>query len=73
MIISDIGMPLMDGIELRQCLLEPPKQSTIPFLFVSALAFQQEIDNELGIGADHFLTKPVDFGTFLSRIEACVS
>lgn len=70
-IISDISMPRMDGFELKQKLQMLPKHSPTPFLFVSALAFQQAIDKGLNIGADHFLTKPVDFDVLLRRIEAC--
>ena len=72
-IISDIGMPRMDGYRLRQWLQTCPRFSGTPFFFVSALAFQQAIDKGLSIGADEFLTKPVDFDALLSRIEACAA
>ena len=70
-IISDIGMPKMDGYQLRKRLQNCPLFRTTPFLFVSALAFQQAIDKGLSIGADHYLTKPVDFDVLLSTVEAC--
>lgn len=70
-IVSDIGMPGMDGFELKEKLQTLPKHSPTPFLFLSALAFQQAIDKGLDVGADHYLTKPVDFDDLLSRIEAC--
>ncbi|MGI9419658.1 MAG: response regulator transcription factor [Geminicoccaceae bacterium] len=70
-IISDIGMPRMDGFQLKQKLQTLPKFSPTPFLFVSALAFQQAMEKGLEIGADHFLTKPVNFDELLSRVEAC--
>jgi len=72
-IISDIGMPHMDGYQLRQRLQGCPRFSSTPFFFVSALAFQQAIDKGLSIGAHEFLTKPVDFDVLLSRIEACAA
>jgi DNA-binding response OmpR family regulator len=68
-IISDIGMPRMDGFQLKQKLQELPKHSPTPFLFVSALAFQQAVEKGISIGADQFMTKPVDFDELLSRIE----
>lgn len=70
-IISDIGMPRMDGFQLKKKLQALPKHSPTPFLFLSALAFQQAIDEGLNIGADHYFMKPVDFDDLLSRIEAC--
>ncbi len=72
-IISDIGMPRMDGYQLKQRLQTCPRFSDTPFLFLSALAFQQAIDKGLSIGADHYLTKPVDFDALLSRIEVCIA
>jgi DNA-binding response OmpR family regulator len=68
-IISDIGMPRMDGFQLKQKLQELPKHKPTPFLFLSALAFQQAIDRGISIGADDFMTKPVDFDDLLSKIE----
>lgn len=70
-IISDIGMPKMDGFELKQKLQTLPKHSPTPFLFLSALAFQQAIDKGADVGADHYFTKPVNFDDLLSRIDAC--
>lgn len=72
-IISDIGMPRMDGYQLKQKLQDLPRHSATPFLFVSALAYQQAIDKGLSVGADHYLTKPVDFDALLTRIEACAA
>ena len=72
-IISDIGMPRMNGFELKEKLQTLPDHRPTPFLFLSALAFQQAIDKGLAIGADHYLTKPVDFDDLLSRVKACAS
>ncbi len=72
-IVSDIGMPRMDGFELKEKLQTLPKHSPTPFLFLSALAFQQAIDKGVDVGADHYFTKPVDFDELLSRIESCVT
>jgi len=68
-IISDIGMPGMDGFQLKEKLQALPKYKPTPFLFLSALAFQNAAEKGITIGADHYLTKPVDFDDLLSRIE----
>ncbi len=69
LIISDVGMPRMDGFQLKQKLQELPNHSPTPFLFLSALAFQQAVERGMSVGADEFMTKPVDFEDLLSRIE----
>lgn len=70
-IISDISMPRMDGFELKRKLQDLPKHDPKPFLFLSALAYQQAQAKGMEVGADHFLTKPVDFDELLSRINDC--
>ncbi|MEZ5934819.1 MAG: response regulator [Alphaproteobacteria bacterium] len=72
-IISDVCMPVMDGYQLRQRLESCPRFRSTPFFFVSALAFQQAIDKGFSIGADAFLTKPVDYDVLLSRIKAAIA
>ncbi|MDH3663736.1 MAG: response regulator [Alphaproteobacteria bacterium] len=69
-IISDVGMPNMDGYQLWQRLQNCPRFSNKPFLFLSAFALQQAIDKGIGVGACDYLTKPVDFGVLRSRIDA---
>jgi len=68
-IISDIGLLRMDSYQLKQKLQDLPRYSATPFLFVSALAYLEATDKGLSIGADHYLTKPVNFDALLSRIE----
>jgi len=68
-IISDIGMPRMDGYQLRQKLKEMPKHGPTPFVFLSALAFQQAVDKGMNVGADDYMTKPVNFDDLLTKID----
>ena len=69
-IISDIGMPRMNGYQLRRRLQRCPRFSDTPFLFLSALPHSQAIDKGIDVDANEYLTKPVDFDTLLSRIDA---
>ena len=68
-IISDIGMPRMDGYELRRKLQECARFSKTPFMFVSAYPPQNAIVEGIDVGAIDYFTKPVDFGSLLARIE----
>ncbi|MGA0596514.1 response regulator [Enterovirga sp. CN4-39] len=62
LVISDIRMPRMTGFELLEKVAAAgPPVGDVPFVFLTALA---DRDNELAgrkLGADDYLTKPVDF------------
>lgn len=68
LIICDIDMPVMNGIEVLQSLKSNPKFSTIPFLIVSGGSDERatKIVKELEIGA--FLTKSLSVSDLLSKI-----
>lgn len=72
-IISDIGMPRMDGYELWKCVQGCPHLSEIPFLFLSAFPPQDADAEGIRIGAEDYFTKPVDFDDLLSRIDICTT
>ena len=71
LVLADINMPVMSGFELLEHLAESgPSFKNIPFMFLTALA---DRDNELAgwrLGADDYVTKPVDFDLLAARIAA---
>lgn len=67
-IVSDIQMPRMTGLELCQKLREAGIQT--PFLFLSALSQTDDKVTGLNVGADDYLAKPFDFSELKARIEA---
>jgi DNA-binding NarL/FixJ family response regulator len=71
LIISDILMPEMDGLELLgQVRSGTAELSAIPFLFLSALADRDRILTAYRAGVDDYLVKPVDMGVFLTQVDA---
>ena len=69
-IVSDIGMPRMDGLELRRHLQDCPRFINTPFFFVTALPYEAAIDEGIDIKTDAYLNKPVDLDVLLERISA---
>jgi DNA-binding response OmpR family regulator len=71
LILCDVGMPGMTGFDVLERLTEiAPRLGRIPFVFLTALA---ERDNELKgrrLGADDYVTKPIDFDRLSFIIEA---
>lgn len=60
LILLDIMMPKMDGLEVCRHLKSDPKLSKIPIVLLSARAQDMDIREGLEIGADAYLTKPFD-------------
>jgi len=60
LIISDILMPEIDGYEFLEKISSNPNWNTIPFIFLSAKATPDDIKLGKLLGADDYLTKPVD-------------
>jgi DNA-binding response OmpR family regulator len=59
-VILDIMMPKMDGLEVCRRLRENPDTATIPVILLSARAQDLDIREGLDIGASAYLTKPFD-------------
>lgn len=60
--ISDITMPVLDGLGLLSTIRDQhPEFADMPFVFLSALADRKDQIAGRELGADEYLTKPVDF------------
>lgn len=70
-VISDISMPRMDGRQLVAKLRsEHPEHSDMPFIFLTAFTDKKDMVEGLKIGADDYLTKPVDYEMLQIKIES---
>jgi signal transduction histidine kinase/ligand-binding sensor domain-containing protein/DNA-binding response OmpR family regulator len=68
-IVSDISMPEMTGIELCQKLKNDKRTSHIPVVLLTALTGEAEQVKGLEIGANDYMTKPFNFEILLSKIK----
>ena len=69
-ILMDVMMPRMDGVEACRQLKADPRTEHIPVVLVTALNEREDRLRGLGAGADDFLTKPVNDVHLLSRVRA---
>ncbi len=70
-VLSDIGMPGMSGFELLERLTSmAPRFESMPFIFLTALGDQRTELRGWQLGADDYLTKPVDYDVLAARIGA---
>ena len=70
LIISDIMMPVMDGIELLEAVKKNHDISHIPFILLSAKASLDDRIQGLEYGADDYITKPFSSSYLKARISS---
>lgn len=68
-IVSDIMMPVMDGITLCRQLKEDVRTSHIPIILLTAKDSLQDKEEGYEVGADSYLTKPFSASLLRSRIN----
>lgn len=69
LILLDIMMPEMDGIETCQRLKSNPVTETIPIIFITAKASKEGKLEGLDAGAVDYITKPIDLDETLARVR----
>lgn len=69
LILLDVMMPEMDGIETCQNLKADPKTETIPVIFITAKASKEGKLEGLDAGAVDYITKPIDLDETLARVR----
>jgi DNA-binding NarL/FixJ family response regulator len=71
LVLSDISMPAMSGFELLERLIAlAPRFSRMPFVFLTALTDRQNELKGRQLGADDYVTKPIDFEVLDTIITA---
>jgi two-component system cell cycle response regulator DivK len=68
MILMDILLPGVDGLELTRQLRADPRTRDIRILGLTACAMPGDAERVLAAGCDGYLTKPIDVHTFLATI-----
>lgn len=73
LILSDIIMPGMDGIQLLQALRQDPRTHDIPLILLSIRASEASKIDSFDAGADDYLVKPFTPPELLARIKAHIT
>lgn len=68
LVLLDVMMPDIDGFEVATVLKSDPKYSDIPIIFVTAFNDSQNINRAYEIGAEDYITKPINPPELISRV-----
>jgi CheY-like chemotaxis protein len=69
-ILLDINMPRMNGLELLGELKHDPALMTIPVIMLTTSAAEEDILRSYQANAASYVVKPVEFGRFYAAIQA---
>lgn len=71
-ILLDLMLPGMDGMEVCRAIKSDPQLSTIPVIMVTAKGEETDVVAGLECGADDYVTKPFSTRVLLARIQSMV-
>ena len=69
LIIIDINMPIMNGLKLIGHIRSNPDTAQIPILVVTTEGVKEDMTRALELGANAYLTKPVDASRILRIVK----
>lgn len=69
LIIMDIQMPDLDGIQVTRILKNERETSGIPIIALTAMAMKGDRETIIGAGCDGYLQKPVRFEVLLETVK----
>ena len=73
LILLDINMPVMDGLEATRRLRQDPRLARLPVIALTADVMSAQIKTCLDAGCDAHVAKPIDLRNLLSVMDRCLS
>ncbi len=70
LIVLDVSMPLMSGLDVVASLRSRPGTATLPILLMTGSGDEDSVIRGLAAGADDFLPKPVRLDELVARVQA---
>ena len=69
LVLMDVQMPVMDGIEATRTLRTMPQFNDLPIVALTAGVFKEQQELALGAGMTHFISKPFDVPLTVALIQ----
>ena len=68
-ILMDIRMPVLNGLEATQQIRQSPKLKDIPIIAISASAFKEDREKSIAAGCNSFISKPIKLDPLLQEMQ----
>ncbi len=72
LVITDVNMPYMNGLELTRRLRENHKTSRIPIVMLSARKQAEDILSGYQVGVDDYVPKPVEMAVLAAKVDTLI-
>jgi CheY-like chemotaxis protein len=69
LILLDLKLPKVDGMEVLKRLKGDPRTKTIPVVILTSSKEERDLVNTYGLGANSYIQKPVDFDQFRETVK----
>ncbi len=68
-VLLDIKMPRMDGIEVLQAIRNDPALKMLPVVMLTSSREEPDLTRSYAMGANAYVVKPVDFQDFIAAVK----
>jgi len=72
LVVMDIMMPVMDGLEALSKLKDKPATAAIPVILLTAKVLHKDVIDGYKRGADYYITKPFTSRELINGINMCL-
>jgi len=69
LILTDINMPIMDGLKLVNLVRSNDSYKDIPIVIITTEGAREDKDRAMALGANAFITKPIQSAVLLSTVQ----
>jgi two-component system chemotaxis response regulator CheY len=68
-ILTDINMPIMDGLKLVRRVRSDPTHKDVPIIIITTESAEEDRQRALGLGANAYITKPIQAPQVIAKVR----
>lgn len=72
LIITDINMPIMDGLKLVKLVRANPQYKDVPIIIVTTVGAVEDREKGLALGANAYIAKPIQTTNLLETVKGVI-